>query len=132
MLRESGNFTGAEFYFKDRHHFCIKKQSLPSPNLQELLAEVEAKQGKYHASALLLVTIGKIATYSECLGYQNLSSLEQSGQNALDPSRQRCDGFCKRKRCPILMQLETLQPGPSSCEFPDPVSQDFLHRIDIV
>jgi len=46
MLRESGNFTGAEFYFK------------------ELLAEVEAKQGKDHVMAMsalnqLAVTLQK-------------------------------------------------------------------------
>ena len=27
---------------------------------------------------------------------------------------------------PILMQLEALQPGPSSCDFPDHVSQVFF------
>ena len=40
-------------------------------------------------------------------------------------------GFCKRKMSPVLTQLETLQLGPPSCDFSDPVSQDFRHRIDM-
>ena len=45
---------------------------------------------------------------------------------------QSCDRLCKRNVSAILMQLKAWYMWASSCNFPNPVSKDLLHCINIV